>query len=216
MEGFVPPVLQLDEDSLGVREETADQTEETTKKKEWTPRVRALSPREQGRKTPAGFKPTWDKPLAAVRCTGTIRNGERKGEQCGRWALIGAIVCNSHGARLPSVQKSAERRIKEMRMYIIGEADRAVDTLFDLLDDKNGEQVRLGAAKEIMSIVGVKDNSVSIEVEHRVSPSSIINERLDKLAKNNHAEKAEELIDEGEVVEDEVVDPSLEVDGKDV
>lgn len=195
MEGFVPPELRLDEED----------SEPKPEKKAWTPRERALTPSQQGRNTPKGFKPTWEKPLASTRCTGTVKNGERKGQQCDKWAMPGAIVCLSHGGHLPTVRKAAERRVNEMRAYIIGEADRAVDTLFDLLNSDGGDNIRLGAAKEILSIAGVKNEVVQLEVEHRVAASTLVNERLAALAttkdipdSEEDVVDAEELVDEGE------------------
>lgn len=197
MEGFVPPELPIEPEDT---EKAEDQ------KKPWTPRTRAITPSQQGRSTPKGFKPTYDKPMASVRCTGIVKNGVRKGEQCDKWATpLGSIVCLSHGGHLPNVKKAAERRVQEMRTYIIGEADRAVDTLFDLMEGDYGEQVRLGAAKEILAIAGVKDKeTIQVEVEHRRAGSEIISERLAQLATTKPAEEEDVLIDEGEVIDGEV------------
>ena len=44
------------------------------------------------------------------QCTATNRNGER----CGRWAVLGAFVCASHGGGAPQVMSAARRRLQAL------------------------------------------------------------------------------------------------------
>ena len=145
--------------------------------------VRALnagnnSAREQESNIPKGWKPTLDKPLPVVRCTGTIRNGDRAGERCGRWSIMGHDKCMVHGGHLPNVQKAAQTKVEAAKLRLIEDADLAVDTLFELLKPGTADNVKLGAAKEILDRAGVKGAiDVNVEVKHS-NPSDDILKKL--------------------------------------
>lgn len=42
-----------------------------------------------------------------MKCRGTIRNGPKKGQPCGRSALAGGFVCAAHGGGAPQVKAKA-------------------------------------------------------------------------------------------------------------
>lgn len=44
-----------------------------------------------------------------LRCEGTVRNGERTGQRCGNYALLGAKRCRKHGGRRAHVGNSRYR-----------------------------------------------------------------------------------------------------------
>jgi hypothetical protein len=167
--------------------------------------IRALnagnnSPREQGQNIPKGWKPTLDKPLPVVRCTGTIRNGDRTGERCGRWSIQGHDKCMVHGGHLPNVQQAAAKKVEAAKLRLIEDADLAVDTLFELLKPGTADNVKLGAAKEILDRSGIKGAiDVNVEVSH-VNPSDDILKKLQTM--RERTAKEPELIDEGEIVDE--------------
>lgn len=136
------------------------------------------SAREQGSNIPVGWKPTLDQPLPVVRCTGTIRNGDRTGERCGRWSIMGHDKCMVHGGHLPNVQKAAATKVEAAKLRLIEDVDLAVDTLFELLKPGTAANVQLGAAKEILDRAGVKGSiDVNIEVT-TANPSEDILKKL--------------------------------------
>lgn len=163
------------------------------------------SAREQGSNIPVGWKPTLDQPLPVVRCTGTIRNGDRTGERCGRWSIMGHDKCMVHGAQFPNVQQAAQKKVEAAKLRLIEDADLAVDTLFELLQGTTADNVKLGAAKEILDRAGIKGTlDVNIEVNH-INPSEDIFKKLQIMRDRAvaAAEPEEELVDEGEMADAE-------------
>lgn len=141
----------------------------------------------QGSNIPQGWKPSATQPIPVTRCTAPIKNGDRKGERCGRWAITGATVCIVHGGRLPSVRKAAEDRVHAAKMRLLDSSDEAIDTLIDLLTSA-GDQVKLGAAKEILDRAGIKGGmDVEVNVTTNVKPSEIIQEKLRTIAERTAA-----------------------------
>lgn len=167
------------------------------------------SAREQGTMTPVDWRPTAAEPIPVVRCTGTLRNGVRKGERCGKWAIRGATVCLNHGGHLPSVREHAQSVVEAARMRIIGLADEAIDALEELVQPGTGEAIRLKAATELLDRAGVKGAiEMKVEMTSFAAPSETINERLAEIAKRlaPKPEKELEVIDivdnEPEIAED--------------
>lgn len=172
--------------------------------------VSGRTPEEQGSNVPLNFRPTLAKPMPPVRCTGIVRNGEREGLRCNRWSIAGANVCLKHGGQLPNVRKAAEERVDALRRYMIEHAEEAVETMFSLLKEGVENNVRLGAAKEIANIVGLKANAdITVEVNHNVSPSEVIHERLAQIRERSiESKKKQQAAEEEDVFYAEEVDPS--------
>ena len=161
---------------------------------------------EQDSSIPKGWKPTLEKPLPVVRCTGTVRNGERAGQRCGRWSIMGHDKCMVHGANLPNVQTAAAKRVEAAKLRLIEDADLAVDTLFELIKVGTADQVRLGAAKEILDRSGIKGGyDVNVEITNTVSAAEEIHKKLAQMAERMKPAEPE-LTDEGEILEEEVDD----------
>lgn len=167
---------------------------------------------EQGQNIPSGWKPTLAQPLPVVRCTGTVRNGDRTGERCGRWSIQGHDKCMVHGASLPNVQAAAAKKVEAAKLRLIEDADLAVDTLFELLQGTTADNVKLGAAKEILDRAGVKGAiDVNIEVNH-TNPSEDILKKL-AIMRDRAAPKLEDLGEqEDEVDEPEETVPEVQQD----
>lgn len=164
---------------------------------------------EQDSNIPRGWKPSVEKPLPVVRCTGTVRNGDRTGERCGRWSIMGHDKCLVHGGHLPNVQKAAQKKVEAARMRLIDDADKAVDTLFELIMVGTADNVRLGASKEILDRAGIRGGvEMKVEVEHTVAPSESIRDRLNDMAKRLAPKPVEpEPEDLGEVLDEPAEQP---------
>lgn len=158
---------------------------------------------EQGRTIPANFKPTLKNPLPVIRCTAKVRNGPRTGERCGRWSIAGHEVCLSHGGNLQNVKEAANKRIEAARLRLIDNADAAIDTLIDLMENSSADGIKLGAAKEVLDRAGIKGPvDFHVEVEHKMSPADSIRNRLASIAKRLDAGP----IDLGEVIPGEATE----------
>lgn len=91
---------------------------------------------------------------------------------------MGHDKCMVHGGHLPNVQKAAATKVEAAKLRLIEDADLAVDTLFELLKPGVADNVKLGAAKEILDRAGVKGSiDVNIEVT-TANPSEDILKKL--------------------------------------
>lgn len=59
------------------------------------------------------FKPSLAYPLRAVQCRAPVKNGDEVGRRCKKKAILGGLVCRSHGAQLPAVREAAARAVEE-------------------------------------------------------------------------------------------------------
>lgn len=89
--------------------------------------------------------------LGSVRC----RAHNKRGEQCGSWAIHGGTVCGQHGGRAPQVRAKAEERIANL----VFPALNRIETLIGDEDDEEVskadlEAVRLRAAFGILDRAG--------------------------------------------------------------
>lgn len=173
---------------------------------------------EQGQNVPMGWKPTAAEPIPPVRCTGTVRNGPRKGERCGKWSLVGATVCLVHGGHLPNVRKHAQDVKDEARRRLLGLAPDAIDVFENIIFSENAApQFKIAAAKEILDRGGiVKENAdLKVEIEHTVSPTVMIEEKLKIIAERRAQAEAERLRlygeEDAEIVDEDVPDDTEEV-----
>lgn len=169
------------------------------------------SPRQQGSNIPQGWKASYSNPLPPIRCTGTIRNGERKGEQCGKWSLKGSTVCDRHGGSLPSVQEAAAKRIEEARKQLMGMAPTAAEVINDIMLSGDNDAVRLKAAQDILDRTGIlKGQEVTMDVRTEDTAAKEIEQRLAQMRKSllggNDIASIEEVAEE----------PALDNDTEDV
>ncbi|HEY9291109.1 MAG TPA: hypothetical protein VIP98_07510 [Microlunatus sp.] len=87
---------------------------------------------------------------AAVAVPGArrCRARNRAGDQCGRYAIPGGVVCDRHGGRAPQVQRAARLRLAEL-------VEPAIAVLARLLANPDvAPAVRLRAAVEILDRTG--------------------------------------------------------------
>lgn len=149
------------------------------------------------------FRPTVARPLPPLKCTALVRNGERAGTRCRRWAVYGAEVCLVHGATLPVVREAAQRRVEEARMRLFGLSENAVDALEQLLEPGTAEGVRLKAATEVLDRAGVRGGvEVSLTAEVR-NPADEVKSRLERLRKGFEE-------DQPEVIDGELADAAVD------
>lgn len=129
-----------------------------------------------------GFHPSWRRPFPSIQCRGTIRSGERAGEQCQKRASLGGYLCIKHGGQLPNNKKLAASIVAAARMQLQGGTELAVDTLLDLAKNANSEAVKLGAANSILDRAGVKGGQdLNVTVTQGESPHDVLADRLSKL-----------------------------------
>jgi hypothetical protein len=143
---------------------------------------------------------------AAVKCTAQRRDGQ----PCGRLALRGTHVCGVHGGQLPNVKEAAARTVEEARQRLKLLHDPAVDTLADLLEDRD-PRVRLGAVGLLHKVSPVETpQRGGVDVTVVVSPAEVIRQRLNALraAQQRPAPRAEPeaLPWSGEALEGELLD----------
>lgn len=151
---------------------------------------------QQGAMIPSSWRPTADQPLPVVRCTAKVKNGPREGERCGRWSIAGATVCIVHGGRLPNVREAAAQRVETAKMRLIADSDKAIDTLFELIAPGTQDNVRLGAAKEILDRAGIKGGAdMTVEVNHNVSYAEEIEKRLASIRERLEPSAEEDVLD---------------------
>jgi len=165
---------------------------------------------EQGSNIPVGWKATPEEPVPVVRCTGTVRNGPRKGEQCGRWSIRGHNKCLKHGGNLPSVKKAAEDVREAARLRLFGMADDAIDTIDFLVNDTSTPSaVRLKAAETILDRVGIKGGvDLTATVEVKANPAEEIAKRLATIAENLKPKEVEDIVDEEQLIDEGEKDAS--------
>ena len=131
------------------------------------------------------FTPTRARPIPSIRCTQTNRS---TGEQCGRWALRGAIVCIKHGGRLPTVRENSLARVEAARVELVESADAAVEVLKRLMEPGTADGIRLKAATEVLDRAGVRGGpEVAVEVSTKPDAAKIVSDRLKQLASRTRA-----------------------------
>ena len=154
---------------------------------------------------PADFKPTPDRPVPALRCSHVREDGSR----CKKFGIKGTgfdmpSMCLRHGGSLPPVKAKAEAIVLSARMRLIEALPMALDTLLDLAENANAEQIRLKASTEILDRSNVKGGyEVNVEITHGASPSDDILKKL-QIMRERAAPQMEDL---GEKSEDEVEEP---------
>lgn len=172
-----------------------------------SPSAGKTSAAEQGLEIPMGWKPTASEPVPVVRCTA---NASTTGERCKRWSIRGTTVCAKHGGQLPSVIEHSNAVVESARMNLMGMAEDAVDVIRELLQPGTSEQVRLKAAENVLNRTGIKEAiEMKVEVTNAASPSEDILKKLEIMRERviaSQAEEEEELVDEGEYLEEDADD----------
>lgn len=170
-----------------------------------SPSAGKTSPAEQGLEIPAGWKPTAKDPVPVVRCHGTAST---TGERCKRWSLRGTTVCKKHGGQLPSVREHADAIVESARLQIMGMADDAVEILEELMQPGTPAAVRLKAVEMVLNRSGIKDAvEMNVTVTENVSAADEIRKKLQLMGERMTSDtKADDLTDEGEIVDAEEVD----------
>lgn len=165
---------------------------------------------EQGTNVPKGWKPTAQHPLPPFRCTGIVKNGERKGLRCDKWAIEGMAESNAkcvfHGAQLPKVKEKAAERIAKARRELLGLAPSAVDVINDIMISGDNDSVRLKAAQDVLDRTGIlKGQEINLDVKTHDSAAEEIRLKLEEMRKSITS-SVDPDIEVEEVIEDE--DPS--------
>ena len=80
------------------------------------------------------------------RCSAT----NREGQPCRKFSMRGQAVCRSHGGASPQAKAKAEQMIELAEMRLRGLAPVAVAELEALVTSATSEQVRLGAARDLV------------------------------------------------------------------
>ena len=76
------------------------------------------------------------------------RATNRRGEPCGRYAIVGGMVCTTHGGRAPQVRDKA-------RLRLISMIDPALNVLADVMaNPKAADADKLRAANSVLDRAG--------------------------------------------------------------
>lgn len=158
------------------------------------------------------------KPEHVLRCTARLKND---GSQCRFQAWQGTNVCGTHGAKIPSVQASAARRIQMS-------VDDAVKRLHQMLDD-GGVDARdkikilhdlldrggLGATSKVLVGVVTEDPIEKLFAAILMDPSGLVDPNV--VPKQITRDAAQEALnrladmqdqDPDDIVDAEIVDPA--------
>ena len=84
---------------------------------------------------------------SALPGTQCIAKSQRTGNQCRRWAVLGATTCLHHGAAAPQVQRKALERLRELQPDALAVIEEALES-----DD---EKTRLSVAMDILDRTGI-------------------------------------------------------------
>jgi hypothetical protein len=99
----------------------------------------------------------------SIKCQATARNGQ----PCGRWAVIGALVCPHHGGKAPQVQAAAAERLDNIQVSVLERLERlvpkAVLAMEQILDDETAR-----AADRIAAANGILDRFVAKKVHAEI------------------------------------------------
>src|SRR4051794_39006542 len=118
-----------------------------------------------------------------LRRRAPVTNGHDPGRRCKKKALLGALVCRSHGGQLPSVRHAAARTVEEARLRLLLATDDAVAVLEYLMAEGLSEPVRLRAAVEILDRAGIRGGVEIRPLPLEESPVVMLEERLATLSR---------------------------------
>jgi len=139
------------------------------------------------------FKPSLAVPLRAVQCRAPLKNGDEAGRRCKKKAIVGGLVCRSHGAQLPAVQQAAARAVEGARLRLLLATEDAVVVLETLMDEGQNEAVRLRAAVEILDRAGIRGGVEIRPLPVHESPAEELQQRLATLSRRMSEARDREL-----------------------
>jgi hypothetical protein len=139
------------------------------------------------------FKPSLAVPLRAVQCRAPLKNTDEAGGRCKKKAIIGGLVCRSHGAQLPAVQQAAARAVEDARLRLLLATEDAVVVLETLMDEGQSEPVRLRAAAEILDRAGIRGGVEIRPLPVYESPAEELQQRLATLSRRMSEARDREL-----------------------
>jgi hypothetical protein len=113
-----------------------------------------------------------------LRRLAPVTNGHDPGRRCKKKALLGALVCRSHGGQLPSVRHAAARTVEEARLRLLLATDDAVAVLEYLMSEGLSEPVRLRASCEILDRAGIRGGLDIRPLPLEESPVALLEHRL--------------------------------------
>lgn len=159
---------------------------------------------------PDDWKPRAGRELPALRCTHERDDGSR----CKNFGVRGTgfngmpSMCFIHGGSLPPVKAKAEATLLAVRMMLSNAAPKALEQVIDLSQNASAEAIRLKASTEILDRAGIKGGvDINVEVQHNVSAADEIRKKLQLMGQRMDSDtKADDLTDEGEIVDAEEVD----------
>jgi hypothetical protein len=129
------------------------------------------------------FKPSLTRPLRAVQCRAPVKNGDEVGRRCKKKALLGGLVCRSHGGQLPSVQAAAAHAVEEASLRLLQATEDALAVLELLMDQAQSEAVRLRARWRFWIEPASGEGSRSAPCPQVESPLAILDRRLGELGR---------------------------------
>lgn len=157
---------------------------------------------------PADWKPTYDRPVPALRCTHERDDGTR----CKKFGVRGTgfngtpAMCFIHGGSLPAVKAKAEATVLSARMRLIQSVPMALDGLIDLAENANAEAIKLKAIESILDRAGLKQAvEIQVEVTNGANPSDDILKKL-QIMRERSTPEPEDLGEQDENVVDEPED----------
>lgn len=122
------------------------------------------------------------------------------GNPCRRNAILGGVVCASHGGSTPQVQRKARQRLDDMVLPALRE-------LRGLIHTADSDASKLRAIENVLDRTGYKlperieaDNAVTIRVEYesgQVEAGQVIEATYSQALKNGAAHGSTQATDNG-------------------
>ena len=88
------------------------------------------------------------------RCTATAHHTKQR---CKKAAILGGVVCQTHGGGAPQVKKAARERLNDL-------IDPAINELGRRVEDRDNPALALRAAQDILDRAGYKSPRRSKEI----------------------------------------------------
>ncbi len=116
----------------------------------------------------------------ARRCTAkSVRSGQR----CKKAAILGGVVCQTHGGGAPQVKRAARERLNDL-------IDPAINELGRRVEDSENPALALRAAQDILDRAGYKSPE---KVELNTTVGKLQEETLKHMSDENLAKLGEAI-----------------------